>query len=233
MPDTIAASSAIEADVRIITGAGALDGVLTIPAHPLGVVIFAHGSGSSRHSSRNRRVAQALVQRGMATLLFDLLTLDEERADAIDGHLRFNIPLLAGRLVEVTNWVQRHDRCSALRIGYFGASTGAAAALMAAAELPAAVAAIVSRGGRPDLAGDALGRVRAPTLLIVGGLDTEVITLNRKAFERITTARARAAEIVPNATHLFPEPGALEQVTALAIEWFERHLTGTAGTPER
>ena len=188
----------------VTTSAGEIAGTLTVPVNANGIVIFAHGSGSSRHSTRNQQVARALQARGFATLLFDLLTPAEEVVDAVSGHLRFDIPLLGRRLVTVTDWVRDQLETSGLRIGYFGASTGAGAALMAAAERPAMVRAIVSRGGRPDLAGDALRGVLAPTLLIVGGLDTEVIRLNELAMAQMTCERR--LEIVPRATHLFPSP---------------------------
>lgn len=187
------------------------------------VVLFAHGSGSGRNSPRNRFVAEALQQRGLATLLFDLLTADEERRDARTGHLRFDISMLAGRLVAATDWVTHETRTRSLRVGYFGASTGGGAALVAAAQRPDAVGAVVSRGGRPDLAGDALPQVRAPTLLIVGGDDAEVIALNREAMRSLRTHGR--LEIVPGASHLFEEPGALERVAALAGQWFVDHLT--------
>jgi len=184
-------------------------------------VLFAHGSGSSRLSPRNTSVAGELWQAGLATLLFDLLSEDEERIDAQTRELRFDIPLLTRRLIAATHWVQAQPELRRLPIGYFGASTGAAAALSAAAQIPT-VSAVVSRGGRPDLAGDALAHVRAATLLIVGGRDREVLDLNRHALARITcTARL---EIVPGATHLFEEPGALERVAALAAGWFSTQL---------
>jgi putative phosphoribosyl transferase len=195
---------------------------LTIPKPARGIVVFAHGSGSSRHSSRNRFVAAQLQAAGLATLLMDLLTESEEVSDRISGHLRFDIPLLARRLTAATNWVSAEPATRALPVGYFGASTGGAAALVAAAERPERVAAVVSRGGRPDLAGDALARVRTPTLLIVGGRDPLVQELNELAMQRL---RVEAQlEIVPGATHLFEEPGALEAVARLAREWFTRHL---------
>lgn len=205
-------------DLTIPIGRLTLGGNLSLPRGSCGVVLFAHGSGSSRLSPRNQFVARALGKRGLATLLFDLLTPDEERADEIDAHLRFDIPLLAERLVAVTDWV----RIYGLRIGYFGASTGAAAALIAAAERAREVDAVVSRGGRPDLADEYLARVQAPTLLIVGGADTEVLRLNRHALRLIQAPKELA--IVPGATHLFEEPGALEQVASLAGEWFERYI---------
>lgn len=208
--------------VQVETGAGPIVGTLVTPANASVIVVFAHGSGSSRHSTRNQQVAGSLQARGFATLLFDLLTQAEEEADAVRGHLRFDIPLLASRLISVTDWLGDQPVTAALRVGYFGASTGAAAALVAAALRPTVVRAVVSRGGRPDLAGDALLRVRAPTLLIVGGLDTDVIELNQRALARL--ACDRTLEIVPGATHLFQEPGALARVSELAGAWFVRHL---------
>lgn len=207
-----------EQPLAIPAGGVTLNGILSVPRAARGLVLFAHGSGSSRLSPRNRFVAAALFGRGLGTLLFDLLTPSEERADEIDGHLRFDIPLLAERLVAATDWA----RARGLPIGYFGASTGAGAALIAAAERPAAVRAIVSRGGRPDLAGDALARVSAPTLFIVGGHDREVLALNREALALIPAQKELV--IVPGATHLFEEPGALEHVAQAAGTWFERHL---------
>jgi putative phosphoribosyl transferase len=185
-------------------------------------VIFAHGSGSSRKSPRNREVAATLQDRGLATLLFDLLTLDEEAVDRHTAHLRFDIDFLAQRLVAATDWATGHAVLARLPLGYFGASTGAAAALVAAAERPADIAAVVSRGGRPDLAGPALGRVRAPTLLIVGGDDVVVIGMNERA--RALMRADVELRIVPGATHLFEEPGALEDVALLASDWFARYL---------
>jgi len=208
--------------VRIPAGTVALQGDLAVPDGSRGIVVFAHGSGSSRLSPRNRHVAAALREARLGTLLMDLLTVDEEAVDARTGHLRFDIDLLAGRLVAATDWLVSEPATAALAIGYFGASTGAGAALVAAAERPDVIRAIVSRGGRPDLAGAALGRVKAPTLLIVGGHDEPVIEMNRDAM-----ARMRAPvqlEIVPGATHLFEEPGTLETVARLAREWFARHL---------
>src|SRR5579864_6337550 len=211
-----------EQPVRILTGSAALDGTLVIPAGARAVVLFAHGSGSSRHSPRNRFVAQTLREAGLATLLMDLLTAREEEEDAVTGHLRFDIPLLATRLVAATDWLLAEAATRHLRIGYFGASTGAAAALVAAAERPTAVGTIVSRGGRPDLARDVLGRVRAPTLLIVGERDRTVLTMNEEALRALRVEKHLA--IVPGATHLFEEPGTLEEVARLAAEWFVRHL---------
>jgi dienelactone hydrolase len=185
-------------------------------------VLFAHGSGSSRLSPRNRYVARLLNEGKLATLLIDLLTPDEAVIDVQSAHLRFDIGLLAERLIGATDWLTEYPDSRHLRVGYFGASTGAAAALVAAAERPRVVGAIVSRGGRPDLAGPALARVQAPTLLIVGGDDTPVIELNRQAFTQLRGEKRLA--IIPGATHLFEEPGTLEQVAWLAREWFESHL---------
>ena len=208
--------------VRVAAGAVTLEGNLNLPRGAGGIVLFAHGSGSSRHSPRNRYVAQLLNQAKLATLLVDLLTSDEEAIDMRTAQLRFDIGLLAQRLVAVTDWLTEHPDTRQLRVGYFGASTGAAAALVAAAERPDVVGAVVSRGGRPDLAGHALARVRAPTLLIVGGNDFPVIDLNRAALAQLRCEKQLV--IVPGATHLFEEPGALDEVARLAREWFERHL---------
>ncbi|HLJ58176.1 MAG TPA: dienelactone hydrolase family protein [bacterium] len=213
-----------ERAVRISVEGGTLEGVLEIPEGARAIVLFAHGSGSSRHSPRNRLVASALREVGLGTLLTDLLTPDEGTADAVTAHLRFDLALLGARLLAVTDWVLRDHDTRGLRIGYFGASTGAAAALIAAAERPA-VGAIVSRGGRPDLAGDALARVRAPTLLIVGERDHTVLALNRDALRALQTEKELA--IVPGATHLFEEPGTLVAVALLARAWFVRYLAGT------
>jgi|SRR5438128_4577027 len=213
-------------DVRMPLGPVTLDGDLALPSDPRGLVIFAHGSGSSRKSSRNRDVAATLQADGLATLLFDLLTVDEERVDRRTAHLRFDIEFLAERLVVATVWGRRQAALRHLPIGYFGASTGAAAALVAAAEQPAEIAAVVSRGGRPDLAGPALQRVGAPTLLIVGGADLPVIGLNERA--RTLMRGDVELRIVPGATHLFEEPGALEEVARLASDWFTRYLTRRA-----
>jgi pimeloyl-ACP methyl ester carboxylesterase len=185
-------------------------------------VLFAHGSGSSRHSPRNRYVARLLNEAKLATLLLDLLTAEEEAIDLRTAHLRFDIGLLAERLIGATDWLTQHPDTRDLPIGYFGASTGSGAALVAAAERPDVVGAIVSRGGRPDLAGSALQRVRAPTLLIVGGNDLPVIELNQAALAQLRCEKRLV--IVPGATHLFEEPGALDEVARLACEWFERHL---------
>ena len=199
-----------------------LEGNLNIPENPRGVVLFAHGSGSSRHSPRNQFVAQVLHEAAFATLLIDLLTADEEEQDRLTGHLRFNIDLLSQRVVGATNWLTVNPATANLKIGYFGASTGAAAALVAAAEHPLTVGAVVSRGGRPDLAGSALTAVQAPTLLIVGSKDTQVIELNRMALSLLKGEKQ--IEIIPGATHLFEEPGALERVAQLASQWFTRYL---------
>ena len=188
----------------------------------MGLVLFAHGSGSSRHSPRNQAVAQVLRDEGSATLLFDLLSLDEEAEDAQTGHLRFDIRFLAERLVAATRYVSSRAEAQHLPIGYFGASTGAAAALVAAAELGTEVKAVVSRGGRPDLAGDALPLVKAPTLLIVGGNDREVQQLNEDAYAQLNCEKKMV--VVPRATHLFQEPGALEEVARLASDWFQHHF---------
>jgi putative phosphoribosyl transferase len=211
--------------VHVPVGSITLEGNLTLPEGARGVVLFAHGSGSSRHSPRNRHVAQMLNDANLATLLIDLLTSQEEAIDLRTAHLRFDIGLLAGRLVAVTDWLTQYPDTRDLRIGYFGASTGAAAALVAGAERPEVVGAIVSRGGRPDLAGPALTRVRAPTLLIVGGNDFGVIELNQAALAQLRCEKQLV--IVPGATHLFEEPGALDEVARLAREWFEHYLTTT------
>jgi dienelactone hydrolase len=189
-------------------------------------VLFAHGSGSSRMSSRNRYVAQELRRSDLGTLLMDLLTSEEEAVDARTAHLRFDIGLLAQRLGAATEWLRHDPRTSRLAVGYFGASTGGGAALVASADRPAEVGAVVSRGGRPDLAGEALARVQAPTLLIVGGRDEPVIEMNREALARLRCEKR--LEIVAGATHLFAEPGALEEVARLAAGWFVRHLAGGA-----
>ena len=211
--------------VSIPVGAESLEGNLSVPAGAGGVVLFAHGSGSSRHSPRNQFVARVLRQAGLATLLTDLLTLAEEAADERTRHLRFDIELLARRLAGITDWLGQYPDTRELAIGYFGASTGAAAALVAAADRPDAVGAIVSRGGRPDLAGPFLPRVLAPTLLIVGGNDRPVLDLNREALTLLRVEKELV--VVPGATHLFEETGALEEVARLAADWFTRHLGRT------
>lgn len=211
-----------ELELQIPLGREVLHGTLNFPIGATSVVLFAHGSGSSRFSPRNRLVAKILQQSGMATLLLDLLTPEEGQIDMRTSELRFDISLLAERVVGATRWIGDHPDTHGLRIGYFGASTGAAAALVAAAVEPTMVDAVVSRGGRPDLAGDALPQVQAPTLLIVGGADVAVIGMNRSAMEQM---RARCElEIVPGATHLFEEPGALQVVARLARDWFQQQL---------
>lgn len=208
--------------VQIPAGPAALDGDLCIPVGSSGLVLFAHGSGSSRHSPRNVFVATELQRLGLATLLMDLLTPQEELVDNRTARLRFDINLLAQRLVAATDWLGAQNQTRTLRIGCFGASTGAGAALAAAAQRPVAIAAVVSRGGRPDLAADALPLVKAPTLLIIGGADIPVIQMNRTAAAQLRVPHA--VEIIPGATHLFHEPGALERVAALAGQWFTRYL---------
>lgn len=211
-----------ETNVRIPADSATLEGVLGIPEDVQRIVVFAHGSGSSRLSPRNTSVARALRVAGIATLLFDLLTADE----AEDRGNVFDMDLLAQRLRRATAWIRTYQPTKNLHVGYFGASTGAAAALIAAAT-ETAIRAVVSRGGRPDLAGSALPKVKAPTLLIVGGNDTQVLLLNQQAYERLTCEKQLA--IVPGASHLFEEPGTLEEVTRLATDWFNRHLVGPAG----
>jgi dienelactone hydrolase len=208
--------------VQVRAGTVLIDGDLVIPDRAAGLIIFAHGSGSSRFSRRNRAVAETLQDGGFATLLLDLLTRDEEAIDLQTREYRFDIDRLGHRVVAAIDWAAGESGVSGLPVGCFGASTGAAAALIAAAERPDIVRAVISRGGRPDLAGDALPRVGAPTLLIVGGADEPVIELNRQAM-RLMRARV-ALEIVPGATHLFEEPGALEEVARLALEWCRRHI---------
>jgi putative phosphoribosyl transferase len=215
-------SEAVEREVRLRAGTAELVGDLVVPAGAAGVVLFAHGSGSSRHSPRNRLVASALHRAGLATFLLDLLTVAEDERDRVTAELRFDVAMLAERLVSATDLLTAEPATAGLPLGAFGASTGAGAALVAAAERPEAVAAVVSRGGRPDLAGDHLGRVRAPTLLLVGGRDRDVLDLNRQAMARLTAPTR--LEVVPGASHLFEEPGALEQVARLAAAWFTEHL---------
>ncbi len=212
--------------VRLDLSGVALNGDLSLPANASGLVVFAHGSGSSRHSSRNRAVAEVIQQARLGTLLLDLLTEREERVDAATAEFRFDIPLLAERVVEAIDWARAHVPTASLEIGLFGASTGAAATLIAAAKRPAAVRAVVSRGGRADLAGASLDAVSAPALLIVGGRDDVVIQLNREAFARLN--EPKDLQIIPGATHLFQEPGALDQVARLARDWFIRYLTDAA-----
>lgn len=211
-----------ERPVRVAAGAVMLEGDLSLPQGARGVVLFAHGSGSSRLSPRNRYVAQSLNAGRLATLLVDVLTPTEEAADLRTARLRFDIPLLSERLIRATDWLVQYPATRGLPVGYFGASTGAAAALIAAVERPGVVGAVVSRGGRPDLAGPALARVRAPTLLVVGGNDHPVIELNQAALAQLRAEKRLV--IVPGATHLFEEPGALDEVARLARAWFEHHL---------
>src|SRR6266540_2207410 len=217
-----------ERQVRIPIDGVTLDGDLTVPAMARGVVFFANGSGSSRFSPRNRHVAGVLQESGLGTLLLDLVTPDEEQIDASTDHLRFDIGMLAERLVQVTVWVGQQSELRGLAVGYFGASTGGGAALVAAAQRPDAVSAVVSRGGRPDLAGPALPRVTAPTLRIVGGLDLPVIDMNAAA-QRQMRAETKP-EIVPGASHLFEEPGTLDQAALLARDWFLRCLASAHET---
>src|SRR6266478_1873367 len=209
-------------EVRIPAGRATLDGNLSIPEKATALVLFVHGSGSSRHSPRNQFVARTLNNAGLGTLLFDLLTPEEEAIDARTAELRFNIKLLAERLVHATNWAKQQQETRSLRIGYFGSSTGGGAALVAAAEGSQDVGAVLSRGGRPDLAGEALPKVQVPTLLVVGGDDDIVIELNEQARDRMHCEVK--LEIVPGATHLFEEPGALERVAHLASKWFVDHI---------
>jgi putative phosphoribosyl transferase len=216
-------------EVQIPAGRAALSGNLTIPENAMSLVLFAHGSGSSRHSPRNQFVARTLNGASLGTLLFDLLTPEEEALDIYTREHRFNIDLLADRLVHATKWARQQKETRDLRIGYFGSSTGGAAALVAAAELPQDVGAVVSRGGRPDLAGNALPKVQAPTLLIVGGNDNIVIELNEMARDQMR-CEVRV-EIIPGATHLFEEAGALEQVAKLASDWFVDHLGAGSAQP--
>jgi putative phosphoribosyl transferase len=210
-------------EVRIHSGRVVLAGNLTTPAESKGIVLFAHGSGSGRHSRRNRYVASLLQEADLATLLFDLLTEDEEAVDQHTAHLRFDIPLLADRLVGAADWLFEESRTSDLPVGYFGASTGGGAALVAASRRPELVGAVVSRGGRPDLAGESLPAVQAPTLLIVGGNDEPVIALNEEALVRLGSTEKELV-IVPGAAHLFEEPGTLDVVAQLAADWFKYYL---------
>jgi putative phosphoribosyl transferase len=211
-----------EQEVLVTFGNVSLEGTLSIPENPRGIVLFAHGSGSSRKSPRNRYVADDFQKSGIATLLFDLLTPEEEIEDMATGKHRFNIDLLSRRLGGATEWILMDPEAGNLPVGYFGASTGAAAALVAAAEHPANIRAVVSRGGRPDLAGSSLQLVKAPTLLIIGGRDTTVIQLNRSALRELRVENDLI--IIPGATHLFEEPGALEEVSRLAMNWFLTYL---------
>jgi putative phosphoribosyl transferase len=224
------AGEMLEREVSIDAGKVTLQGTLAVPKGSRGIVLFAHGSGSSRHSPRNRYVADVLQSYGMATLLFDLLTHEEEAVDQYTAQLRFDIEFLTQRLMEATRWVMRQPETKASKVGYFGASTGAGAALVAAARLGDVVAAVVSRGGRPDLADDALHSVRAPTLLIVGGDDEPVIGMNRSALGQLRCSEKKLV-IVPGATHLFEELGTLEKVAQAAAEWFAGHFA-PVGRPE-
>jgi len=208
--------------VKIPVGRAIIDGNLVVPPSAKGVVLFAHGSGSSRFSPRNQYVAKVLNKAGLATLLIDLLTKEEEETDVRTGQFRFDIDLLSQRLIAATEWLRRNLATKDLVFGYFGASTGAAAALIAAAKLPAEIKTVVSRGGRPDLALDCLQKVKAPTLLIVGGNDTVVLELNKKAIQRLSVLKK--LEIVPGASHLFEEQGKLEEVAKLSVDWFLVHL---------
>jgi putative phosphoribosyl transferase len=211
-----------QTEMKIPVGNVVVEGTLTLPSGAKGVVLFAHGSGSSRFSPRNQYVAKEFNKATIGTLLFDLLTQEEEETDMVTAEYRFNIPLLAQRLIGVTEWLRNDSKTKKLAFGYFGASTGAAAALIAAAKLPNEIAAIVSRGGRPDLAGEYLPNVVAPTLLLVGGLDAEVIVLNQEAMDQMTTEKKLT--IIPGATHLFEESGTLEQVAKFSKDWFLRYL---------
>jgi len=214
----------MEHEVAIPAGPAKLSGNLSVPSDPRGIVLFAHGSGSSRYSPRNLFVARQLHQTGMATLLFDLLTAAEEVTDLRSREHRFNISLLAGRLLDATRWIDTQKELHELPIGYFGASTGSAAAIVAAAQLGQKVSAVISRGGRPDLVDAAtLARVRAPTLLILGGEDDVVLQLNREAYQHLRCEKRLS--VVPGASHLFEEPGTLEEVARLASEWFRQHVS--------
>ena len=210
--------------VQVDTDTVSLEGELSIPEGTQGVILFVHGSGSSRHSPRNQYVARVLQEGGLATLLFDLLTPEEEQIDLVTRHLRFDIDMLARRTTGTVDWLRSYPATDDLRVGLFGSSTGAAAALIAAANRPKQAAAVVSRGGRPDLAAPALPDVQAPTLLIVGGLDTPVIGMNEQAMNMMSDSVEKKLTIVPGATHLFEEPGTLEEVARLARDWFRDHL---------
>ena len=211
----------LEIQARIPAGDAVLDGDLMVPSGASGIAVFAHGSGSSRHSPRNRSVARDIREAGVGSLLFDLLTREEESVDVFTRHLRFDIEMLTRRLIAATRWLAGQEE-TRMRVGYFGSSTGAAAALIAAARLGEEIGAVVSRGGRPDLAGDALPLVKAPTLLIVGGHDETVIELNQDAYARLRCEKE--LKVIPGATHLFEEPGALEQVADYAADWLKGHL---------
>jgi putative phosphoribosyl transferase len=209
-------------DMKIPVGEVVVEGTLTLPPDTKGVVLFAHGSGSSRFSTRNQYVAKEFNKAKIGTLLFDLLTQEEEETDIITAEYRFNIPLLADRLIGATKWLRNDPKTKQLAFGYFGASTGAAAALIAAAKLPSEIVVVVSRGGRPDLAGEFLPRVVAPTLLLVGGLDTEVIELNRLAMDQMKSKKKLV--VISGAKHLFEEPGTLEEVANFSIDWILRYM---------
>jgi len=213
--------AAFSRTVHPCSGCELLNADWNMPSNARGLVLFAHGSGSGRHSPRNRAVARYLQDRGLGTLLLDLLTTEEEEEDRVTSRLRFNIPLLSRRLVDATRWIMAQDEAQGVPVSYFGASTGAAAALIAAARIPGEIASVVSRGGRPDLAGDFLPQVDSPTLLLVGGEDGIVIALNRRAMERMLCPCQLI--IIPGATHLFEEPGKLEEVAQLAAGWFLKH----------
>jgi dienelactone hydrolase len=219
-------STPIREEVRIPAGRVSLEGELRVPAGAPGLVLFAHGSGSSRHSPRNQLVAEVIREAGIGTLLFDLLTPEEEQKDDATRELRFDIGLLAGRLAAASEWMAQQPAGRGLRMGLFGASTGGGAALVAAAQPGLRIDAVVSRGGRPDLAGEALERVRCPTLLLVGGLDAAVIQLNERAYAQLHCRKE--LKIIPRATHLFAEPGRLEEVARLSAAWFHRHLSQEA-----
>jgi dienelactone hydrolase len=214
--------AAISREVSVSVDSISLPGELSVPGRAEGLVLFAHGSGGSRHSPRNQYVAQVIREAGVGTLLFDLLTREEERIDLQTRHMRFDIALLAQRLVGATEWVKKQKETALLRIGYFGASTGGGAALVAAVEMGDEIGGVVSRGGRPDMAGEALPQVVAPALLIVGGLDDVIIRFNEEALGKLQCVKE--LKIVPGATHLFEEPGKLEEVAQLAADWFQRYL---------
>jgi putative phosphoribosyl transferase len=225
-------STTSDMEVQITAGRVVLEGELKVPSSATSVVLFAHGSGSSHHSPRNQYVSGVIREAGVGTLLFDLLTREEEAVDVRTRHLRFDIDLLARRLVEATNWIKERPDSRHLRVGYFGSSTGGGAALVAAATVGDEIGAVVSRGGRPDLAGEALARVKPPTLLIVGGYDEKVIELNEEAYAQLQCEKE--LKIVPGATHLFEEPGTLEEVARQAAQWFKKHLRARASAaPQR
>jgi len=219
-------TSAVNRPVLLRLGEVTLEGELNVPEDAAGIVLFAHGSGSSRHSPRNQFVAEMIRAEGMGTLLFDLLTLEEEERDSRSGELRFDIDFLAQRLVEATQWLKKQPEGRELKVGYFGASTGGGAALVAAAKLGSMVSAVVSRGGRPDLAINDLPQVKSPTLLIVGGLDEMVLELNDYAYSKLRCEKS--LRIVPGATHLFEEPGKLKQVAEISAKWFRSHFASSA-----